>query len=159
MLELEVTPSPVSPPWSPTLAAALVAGLVGLCVVAQGSVNAIVGRTVSIWLVVVMNNLIAAALALTLWVVQRGPVWPELRAELARVSPLIAGSAVCGLIIVSGVPFAIRSIGVSRALPLVIGAQLIGALLWDLRAGHPPSPMRVGGVALVLLGAMLAVRG
>lgn len=148
---------------SPALAPLLVAALVGLCVVVQGSVNAIVGRGVSLWLVVVANNVLAAMLALGLYLAQRG-LGAEgglagLRAELGRVSPLVAISALCGLIIVSGVPFAIRSLGVSRALPVVIGAQLVGALLWDLRAGSPPSALRVGGVALVLLGAILAVRG
>jgi uncharacterized membrane protein YdcZ (DUF606 family) len=137
----------------------LVAALVGLCVVVQGSVNAIVGREVSLWLVVVANNLLAASLALGLWLFQRGAAVGALRVELGRLSPLVALSAVCGLIIVSGVPFAIRSLGVSRTLPLVIGAQLVGALLWDLRAGQPPSLQRVGGVVLVLLGALLAVRG
>lgn len=137
----------------------LVAALVGLCVVVQGSVNAIVGREVSLWLVVVANNLLAASLGFGLWLFQRGAAGGALRAELGRLSPMVALSALCGLIIVSGVPFAIRSLGVSRTLPLVIGAQLVGALLWDLRAGQPPSLQRVGGVALVLVGALLAVRG
>ena len=68
-----------------------------------------------------------------------------------------------GMGIVTGLAFAVPRIGVTPALTIVIGAQLVVALVleqygWMGAAERPIDAFRVLGVALVAVGSWLAIR-
>lgn len=140
------------------LIAVLLALLVGLSIVAQNGANAQLAQRSSLWLVLLIGNLAAAGLALLAHLLTRGSggLWQE----LSRVPRLVAVPSVCGFIIVAAMPLAIARIGVARAVVLVIACQLLAGLAWDrIFGGQSPTPLRLCGALLVLLGALLVTRG
>jgi transporter family-2 protein len=86
------------------------------------------------------------------------------RQALLIGTPLFAllGGAL-GLLVVLGTVFAITKLGVLSGLLLVILAELLGAALIDSFGllGRPRLPLdlaRLGGIGLVLMGALLTLR-
>lgn len=66
-----------------------------------------------------------------------------------------------GMLFVMGIPLAVHQIGASRTFVLLVASQILFGLLWDLWSTPavdgqwPVSPIRILGVGLTLLGAVV----
>lgn len=70
---------------------------------------------------------------------------------------LIPGALGC--ILVFGGPMAIMRWGAVHTFILIISAQLLASLVWDSQVeGLPVSTMRIAGIALAWIGAILVVK-
>jgi uncharacterized membrane protein YdcZ (DUF606 family) len=140
------------------LIALLLTALVGLSIVAQGSVNAQLLRTSNLWLVLTIGNVVCLAGTLGMFLATRGR--GGVLEELSRVPPRVLIPSLCGLAITAGMPLAIGRIGVFTSVTVVIAVQTLAGLLWDhLSTGAALSMARVAGAALVFAGAVLVTRG
>lgn len=138
--------------------ALLCAALVGVSIVAQGSVNAQLLRTSNLWLLLTIGNVVCLVGTLVAFFVTRSG--GGVGEELARVSPRVVIPSLCGLVITAGMPMAIGRAGVFTAVTVVIGVQLLAGLLWGhFTVTEALSAWRVLGAVLVFLGGVLVTRG
>lgn len=136
--------------------------LVGAATVIQGGLNAIVSERWGLAATVLFNNAVIVLLSVGLWgAVYLAPsAFPDFFTDRGAWSAfrwwwLIP--AVCGLIIVGGIPWAMAKLGALPVLVGIVAAQMIGGLIWDaVVAGEPVSWMRVAGAALAVGGVTLA---
>ncbi|MDP3274268.1 MAG: DMT family transporter [Deltaproteobacteria bacterium] len=142
-----------------TLFAILLTTLVGIAIVAQGSVNAQLLRNTNLWLLLTIGNLVCLVSSLVGYGVTRTQA--GLMTELSQIPLRVIIPGISGLVITAGMPLAIGRIGVPSAVTLVIAVQIVAGLAWDQVSGtgSPLSAMRVGGAALVFVGSFLVVRG
>lgn len=93
-------------------------------------------------------------------------LWPELfpafyrlKGSISDFSPWFLLPGLFGVIIVLFAPLAIFHLGAAQAFVLIVGAQMIVSLGWDLAfEGQAFSWTRASGAGLALLGAWLASR-
>ena len=139
------------------LIALLLTTLVGLSIVAQGSVNAQLLRTSNLWLLLTIGNLVCLAGTVVMFLATRGRV--TLAEELSQVPSRVIIPSLCGLAITAGMPLAIGRVGVFTAVTVVIAVQILAGLFWDhLSTGAAISMGRMVGAALVFVGAVLVTR-
>ena len=139
------------------LIALLLTTLVGLSIVAQGSVNAQLLRTSNLWLLLTIGNLVCLAGTVVMFLATRGRV--TLAEELSQVPSRVIIPSLCGLAITAGMPLAIGRVGVFTAVTVVIAVQILAGLFWDhLSTGAALSMGRIVGAALVFVGAVLVTR-
>jgi len=139
--------------------AAFLCIIVGISIVAQNSVNAQLSKQTSLWLLLTIGNLVAAAgsFSLFLWSTRERL---EMSQAFSRVPLAVLIPAVAGFVITSAMPTAITRIGVFGAVMLVIASQIVASLVWDgVASGQAITPLRVVGAVLVAGGAALAMRG
>lgn len=140
------------------LVALLLTVLVGVSIVAQGSVNAQLLRTSNLWLLLSIGNVVCLVGTLGGYALTRGRAGPW--EDLARVPPSVLVPSLCGLAITAGMPLAIGRVGVFTAVTVVIAVQILASFTWDrVSGGADLSTARVAGAALVFLGAVLVTRG
>lgn len=139
------------------LIALLLTTLVGVSIVAQGSVNAQLLRTSNLWLLLTIGNLVCLAGTVGMFLATRGRV--TLAEELSQVPSRVIIPSLCGLAITAGMPLAIGRVGVFTAVTVVIAVQILAGLFWDhLSTGAALSMGRIVGAALVFVGAVLVTR-
>ncbi|AHY46522.1 hypothetical protein RradSPS_1239 [Rubrobacter radiotolerans] len=137
----------------------LLAAVAGLSIAVQATVNAAGARTLGIPVLVSISGFATGftGLAFALFYIQS--TRPEFTGRAVAYG---VASGVLGVVILACVTFAVGQGGVARALSLVIAAQLIAGLVLEalgvFGAGAAISPMKVLGVALILLGGILVVR-
>jgi uncharacterized membrane protein YdcZ (DUF606 family) len=141
-----------------TLFALVLTTMVGVSIVAQGSVNAQLLRSTNLWLLLAIGNAFTLGSSLIGFALTKGAI-PVL-AQLTQVPARVLIPSVSGLVITSGMPLAIGRIGVPAAITVVIAVQILASLAWEQMSGSGSlSAMRLFGAALVFVGAMLVVRG
>lgn len=141
----------------PTLAPVLAVLVAGLCLAAQAPTNAALARgTGSILFAAMVSFAVGTALLLAGWIATP-------RVSIPRASQIelwmLAGGAF-GAFYVAALAYAAPRMGIAGALTLALLGQLIGALLIDRFglfdvAPISISPRRLGGAALVVVGALL----
>ena len=66
-------------------------------------------------------------------------------------------AAILGALILYGYPYAMKNFGATRVIVLAVTAQCLTGLVWDYFAeGQSPSPMRLVGTLMAVVGATLA---
>lgn len=133
--------------------------LVGVSIVAQGSINAQLLRNTNLWLLLSIGNVVCLLGSLIGFQATR--VRATLVEELAHVPLRVIIPSVCGLVITAGMPLAIGRVGVPTAVTVVIAVQIIAGLAWEQLGGTSASlsASRLAGAALVFVGSFLVVRG
>lgn len=140
----------------------LVPLLVGAATVLQGGLNRIVSERWGLAATVVFNNTAIVALSIALWMVVRlspniFPVFFNDRGAWADVRWWWFFPAVCGVIIVAGIPWAMARLGAVPVLVGIVAAQMVVGIAWDFWVESQPITLyRVGGAALAVAGVALA---
>lgn len=143
----------------------LVPVVLGGLAVIQGVLNRRLAGGVGLASAAVINNFVLLVAGLSLFAVAR---WaPQVLPPLFTASNpawkvpwwiIIPG--LCGFGLVTGLPFAISKIGASATFLLLIGAQIIASLLWDMVIEKRQVGMvQLVGALLVLAGAALTMKG
>jgi uncharacterized membrane protein YdcZ (DUF606 family) len=141
-----------------TLFALFLTALVGVSIVAQGSVNAQLLRHTNLWLLLAISNGFCFVSSIIGFTITKGNA--TLFGQLSQVPLRVLIPSVSGLLITSGMPLAIGRIGVPAAVTTVIAVQIIASLAWEQCSGAGSlSPARLTGAGLVFAGALLVVRG
>jgi uncharacterized membrane protein YdcZ (DUF606 family) len=78
------------------------------------------------------------------------------RGELGASGLWILLPGIFGFCLVVGLPLALAQLGAMRVFVVVVASQMAVSGVWDAWVeGIPPSPLRVLGAALALIGAVL----
>lgn len=139
--------------------------VLGSLAVLQGVLNRRLAGGIGLASAGVINNVVLLIAGLTLFAVAR---WaPQVLPPLFTTGSghwktpwwiLIPG--LCGFALVTGLPFAISKIGASTTFLLLIGAQIIASLFWDIAIEkRQVSTAQLGGALLVIVGAALTMKG
>ena len=137
--------------------------IVGLAVVLQGGFNRQVGQQWGLGTTVLVNGIVFLVVSLLLWgvmklrpgILPREFLPPEGGGSVAAWRVILPG--VFGVIIVTGLPWAIARLGALGAVLILIVTQLVVSIVWDaLVEGVPVQPLRIIGAALAAVGAWLA---
>ncbi len=143
------------------LAPLIVALLGGIGLAVQPPTNAALGRSIgSVLLAALVSFAIGTILLIGVWLLaDRTPI-----ANLRGARPWMFLGGAYGAFFVSAAAFAAPRLGLASMLTIMIATQLIAALVID-RFGliglprAPISTLRLVGVALVLVGAVMVRRG
>jgi transporter family-2 protein len=137
--------------------------VVGLAVVLQGGFNRQVSTQWGLATTVFVNGIVFLVVSLALWgamklrpgVLPREFLPPENPGAVAVWRVILPG--VFGVVIVTGLPWAIARMGALGAILVLLVTQLVVSMIWDSTVeGVPIQPMRVMGAGLALAGAWLA---
>ena len=136
---------------------AMLAVMAGLAIAAQVAVNALGIRTLGVGALIGVSGLATAAAGFAMALFAR----PEFtgRAMLYAIASGLLGAFILGAIVLAA-----GRAGLAQTLSLVIASQLIVGLLIDRTGLFGPAAADFGlfkvlGVALVLVGGVLVVRG
>lgn len=137
----------------------------GLVVVLQGTLNRQIGEQWGLAMAVFINATVFFILSIGLFLVAKYfPDWvPEFfryRADVEgrefKAVYLVPG--VCGFLLVLGLPWAIRNLGVGKALVILISSQVLVGFLWDqFIYKTQASGLKLVGALLSVLGAILSM--
>lgn len=137
--------------------------IVGLAVVLQGGFNRQVSTQWGLATTVFVNGIVFLVVSLVLWgamklrpgLLPREFLPPETAGAVAAWRVILPG--VFGVVIVTGLPWAIARMGALGAVLILLVTQLVVSMVWDLVVEDVPiQPMRVVGAGLALVGAWLA---
>ena len=137
--------------------------VVGLAVVLQGGFNRQVSTQWGLATTVFVNGIVFLVVSLILWGAMK--LRPEMlpREFLPAASPGSVAAwrvilpGIFGVVIVTGLPWAIARMGALGAILILLVTQLAVSMVWDLVVEDVPvQPMRVIGAVLALAGAWLA---
>ena len=137
--------------------------VVGLAVVLQGGFNRQVSAHWGLATTVLVNGIVFLVVSLLLWgamklrpdFLPREFLPPEQGGAVAVWRVILPG--VFGVVIVTGLPWAITRMGALGAVLVLLVTQLVVSMVWDaVVEGVPVQPLRVVGAALALAGAWLA---
>ncbi len=137
--------------------AVVIAVMVGVTVAFQASLTAAAQRSLGPAMMVAISGFATGFAGLAVALLWSKPEFSS------RIVIYAAVSGILGAFILGGIAFAAGQAGVARAFSLVIGSQLIAALILDriglFGAGAGGlSAYTVLGVVLVLIGGVLVVR-
>jgi transporter family-2 protein len=134
---------------------------IGVCIVIQGVLNKQFALAYGLATAALINAMVFAVLAFCLFLITQK--WPLSFADFLppKLSQydwyfwhLVPG--ICGFLIVTLTPWAIRQLGAAQVYTLVISAQLVFSFVWDhWTAGFTFSTIRLLGLVLVAVGASL----
>lgn len=135
---------------------AILAALAGLAIAAQVVVNALGIRFLGVGALIGISGLATAVAGFALALFSR----PDLTGRAIFYAGV---SGVLGAFILGAIVLAAGRAGLAQTLSLVIASQLIAGLLIDRTGLFGPAaadigPVKVLGVALILLGGLLVVR-
>jgi transporter family-2 protein len=138
-------------------AGAMLAAMAGLAIAAQVVVNTLGIRTLGVGALIGVSGLATAAAGFALALFAR----PELT---GRAMVYGAVSGLLGAFILAAIVLAAGRAGLAQTLSLVIASQLLAGLVIDRTGLFGPAAadfglIKVLGVALVLVGGVLVVRG
>ena len=137
--------------------------IVGLAVVLQGGFNRQVSQQWGLATTVFVNGIVFLVVSLILWgamklrpgVLPREFLPPADGGAVAAWRVILPG--VFGVVIVTGLPWAIARLGALGAILILLVTQLVVSMIWDAAVeGVPIQPVRVIGVCLAAIGAWLA---
>jgi transporter family-2 protein len=137
--------------------------IVGLAVVLQGGFNRQVSAHWGLATTVLVNGIVFLVVSLLLWgamklrpgFLPRDFLPPEDGGAVAAWRVILPG--LFGVVIVTGLPWAITRMGALGAILVVLVTQLVVSMIWDaVVEGVPVQPLRVVGAVLALAGAWLA---
>jgi transporter family-2 protein len=137
--------------------------LVGIAVVLQGGFNRQVSAGWGLANTVLVNGLVFLLVSLLLWgamklrpgFLPREFLPPDAGGAVALWRVILPG--VFGVVIVTGLPWAIGRMGALGAILVLLVTQLAVSMVWDaIVEGVPIQPLRVAGAGLALIGAWLA---
>lgn len=137
----------------------LIAAIAGIAIAVQGQLMGSIDRSVGTLSSVFVTYGMGGFLALLIWLGGRGSL------QGARDIPWYAWSAgAMGLVIVGAIGYATPRLGLSRAMIVIVGAQLLTAVIVDQFGlfGAPQRSVDLArglGVLLTLGGVWLVVRG
>jgi transporter family-2 protein len=140
-----------------------IAVLVGVAVVLQGGFNRQVAQQWGLVRTVLVNGVVFLAVSGLLWIwwkirpgsLPREFLPPDTSGPVAIWRYVLPG--VFGVVIVTGLPWAIARLGALGAILILLVTQLVVSMLWDLWVeGVSVSPLRIAGAGLALVGAWLA---
>lgn len=135
----------------------LLAALAGLCIAVQATINAAGTRTLGLPVLIAFSGFATGIGGLAFAMLASAK--PEFT---VRGVAFGIGSGLLGVVILACVTYAVGQGGVARALSLVIAAQLIAGLVLDRLGvfgdGVALSPLKVIGVALIIVGGVFVVR-
>lgn len=140
--------------------------LVGVAVVLQGGFNRQVSTQWGLGATVLANGIVFLFVSALVWAVvkvrpgilPREFLPPETSGTVAAWRVLLPG--IFGVVIVTGLPWAIARLGALGAVLILLATQLVVSLVWDARVeGIGVSPLRVAGAGLAVAGAWLAQVG
>jgi uncharacterized membrane protein YdcZ (DUF606 family) len=134
--------------------------ILGLTVVLQGTLNKKIGESIGLVSAVFINAAIFFILSGILYVVSR---WnPSLLPDFLRPKGsltiekswyLVPG--ICGFVLVTGLPIAIRQLGPAKSFILLISSQILVSLIFDHILGNNTTGLKVAGALLILIGSMM----
>jgi transporter family-2 protein len=133
----------------------------GVGIAVQGAVNGRLGQRIGVLPTVAFSTLISAvSLQLLLLVSGRSLATPY---QAFRERPWLWLGGVCGFAFLLGIVYAQPRIGVFAAIGLAVAGQLAGGILldsfgWLGTTRVAVGPVRLLGIALVVVGAILALR-
>lgn len=135
---------------------------VGTVTVLQGVLNRKMGEAFGLSSAVLLNGVITMVLAAGLFAASRlrpGLLPPLFQAKGGDISwawwMVLPG--IFGMMIISGIPWAISKLGPSKVFIGIVVAQVLVSMLWDaLVEGRPVGALRVGGAGLALVGVVMA---
>jgi len=143
------------------LVSLLVVLLGGIGLAAQPPTNAALGRSIgSVLLAALVSFAVGTIILIAVWLIaDRTPL-----AQLREARPWMFLGGAYGAFFVTAAAFAAPRLGLASMLTIMIAAQLVAALAIDRFGliGLPRTPIsgvRLAGVALVLVGAVLVRRG
>ena len=134
---------------------------IGLSTVLQGSLNKQLARTWGLSPAVVFNNIVIFTTGLLLYaLVRMSPQrFPELfkpKEAMGQMNWWYVLPGLFGLAVVTGIPWAISQIGALKVFLIVVAAQMVGSVLWDIYVENIPlNNFRALGVLLALSGALI----
>jgi bacterial/archaeal transporter family-2 protein len=137
----------------------LVPFLCGVAVVTQSGLNRrFVGQLgllgAALANMAVALSVVAAAVLLWRWL----PGGPPAQARFGPFTAWNLVPGVCGVVLVVGMPLAIRHLGAATSVVALLAAQLLTSLVWDAAfEGRPVTLIRAVGITLAFAGAALAV--
>lgn len=140
----------------------LVPLLVGAATVLQGGLNRMVSDKWGLAATVLFNNLVLAVISIGVWGIVRGaptlfPTFFGDRGSWGDLRWWWIVPALCGLVIVGGIPWAISRLGALTVLVGIVAAQMVVGLVWDAWVeGQPATVLRIVGAALAVGGVALA---
>ncbi len=138
--------------------------ILGVVVVLQAGLNKKISTQWGITSAVLLNAVVFAAIAAAFYFfsLARGDMFsanmkPNIDFKTFSWWYLIPGALGC--VLVFGGPMAIMRWGAVHTFILIISAQLLASLLWDYHIeGLPVSPMRIAGISLAWIGAVLVCK-
>jgi bacterial/archaeal transporter family-2 protein len=138
-------------------AGAMLAAMAGLAIAAQVVVNTLGIRTLGVGALIGVSGLATAAAGFAMALFAR----PELT---GRAMVYGATSGLLGAFILAAIVLAAGRAGLAQTLSLVIASQLLAGLVIDRTGLFGPAAadfglIKVLGVALILVGGVLVVRG
>lgn len=138
--------------------------------VVQGSLNNIIGQSLSLNRAILLNASVFIALSLSAYIfykwapdsiLQYFPEFLRLKNSETETIPfklwyLIPG--ICGFTLVMGLPLSIQNIGPAKTFVVLISSQIIFSLGSDYWVFHKtPSLTKLAGALLTLAGAVLSI--
>lgn len=136
----------------------LIAALAGFAIALQGQLMGAIDRSVGTLNSVFITYGLGGLLAAIIWLASRQPLTG------ARHIPWYSWSAgAMGLVIVGAIGYSAPRLGLSRAMIVIVGAQILTAVVIDQFGllGAPLRPVdlaRGAGIALTMAGVWLVVR-
>lgn len=129
--------------------------LLGVVVVLQAGLNRKISGQWGLPSAVFLNALVFAVIAGTVLLFQNGKSTFDLKSFSWWY--LVPGALGC--ILVFGGPWAIAKWGAVHTFILIISAQLLASLIWDVKIESiPVSNLRIAGIALAWIGAVLVCK-
>lgn len=135
--------------------------LIGAVLPLQALVNARLAQLTSGPVFAALMSFCIGTVALAAWWVATRPAIPDI-AALSRVPWWAWSGGLFGALFVAVATLMVPRLGAAPLICLIVFGQMLGSLLLDhfgvLHAPQPADPMRVLGVVLVAVGALLVVR-
>lgn len=135
--------------------------LVGLSMVIQTGLNKVISERDGLGfalhlsnLIVLISGLIVLTLVPVIWKTDFSNLL-KMKFEMKNWAWWYVIPGICGLFIVTTMPYAVFKVGAAKIFVAVIAAQVVGSLLWDYFVeGTPMDTWRVIGGTLTCLGAL-----
>lgn len=135
---------------------------IGVSTILQGGLNRQIMNRWDLGLIVLLNGLVYAVISIVCMIVARTA--PSLLPDIFHPREGITSfswwywiPAVCGFLIVAGMPVVIVKLGAFRMIVIVVAVQLVASLVWDLAVEKTPvTPLRLAGALLAFGGVLLA---
>lgn len=133
---------------------------VGISGILQGGINRNMSNTLGLTQSLLLGNLFVLFYSIVLYfMVQKAPEsFPDffrLKTGLLEFKWWYLIPSICGFIIITGIPFGIFKLGAVKVTVLIVVAQMVTSILWDVFVEKlPVNTMKMAGLGLSV-GAVL----
>lgn len=129
--------------------------ILGIVVVLQAGLNKKISAQWGIASAVLLNALVFLIIAAVVFIFSNA----KSQIDVKSFSWWYLVPGILGCVLVFGGPLAIAKWGAVHTFILIISAQLLASLIWDSQVeGLATSPLRIAGIALAWLGAVLVCK-